>query len=244
MAKSRGRFVRRPARVATTGLRARIASLEGQVVNISATGALIRAPRALSVGTEVPFTLDVDPNPISLTARIVRCQPAAIEISGAVMMREEFALGVMFSRTPAEAAQTIAQLCGGSLELEEISYRVLVIGDDTASNELATRALVAEGYLARTVTDARSVVSIAKTTGADAVVVNLRFEREPSTWWVLEELSANPATSRIPKVACVELRTLKEHQRRYLAEKRVQIVAVPFSADQLVEAVDRAVNET
>lgn len=241
---SRGRgspFGTRPARVLVTGVTARLSTVTGYVVNISLTGALVRVPRALAVGSEHPLVLESPERSVTLTARVVRAQVAPIEVAGAVLQREDYALGVVFSRTPNDALEAITDLCGGSLQMEEIPRRVLIVGDDQSSSELFRETLTAAGYLARVVADPRSVASIAKTTRADAVVVNLQFNKEGSLWWVVEALSADRATANLRLIACVDEAALQADRRRYLTERRVHIVGVPCDADEFLASVDRAI---
>lgn len=243
--KNRGRgsrFITRPARVNVTGVGARVGNVAGHVVNISLTGALVRIPIGLVIGSEHPLTLEITEQPVGLTARIVRVQSVPIELSGAVLQREEYALGVVFSRTPAEAVEAITQLCGG-LQLEDVPYRVLVIGDDEASNERVREALTYGGYVARVVSDPRSVASIAKATRADAVVLTLKFDREPSLWWVVEALSSDAATAGLRIVACVDSASLQPDRQRYLRERRVHVAEIPTIPESLLAELDRAMSE-
>lgn len=236
--------ITRSVRVPTPGLRARVNSVTGDLINVSATGALIRASRTLSVGSEWPVTLDLEARRIDLSGRVVRCQAMAVELpGGAVLTGRLHALGVLFTSVSSAAMQAIVQLCGGTLSVEELPYRILVVSDDAVSNAGMSQTLIDFGYQVRPVTDARQVLDAAKESRADAVLIDLAWRGEPSMWWVFEVLKTDPATARIPLVALTEADALKPDRARYLAERRVRVLTQPTARDTLQSVLQDALRE-
>lgn len=232
--------LRRSARVPTPGARARIDYVSGDLINVSATGALIRAGRTLDVGTEWAVTLDLELRRISLSGRVVRCDPVTVELpGGAVLKRAAFSLGVVFTTVSSDAMQSIIQLCGGTLTVEELPHRVLVVDDDPVLAGSITQLLTERGYQVRSVSDARQVLVAAKASRADAVLIHLSKVRESSMWWALETLQSDPATASIPVVVLTGPQLVEGDHARYLGERNVRIVTTP-SADALNSAVEEA----
>lgn len=236
--------ITRWVRVPTPGLRARINHVLGDLINVSATGALIRSSRMLAVGSEWPVTLDLDARRIDLSGRVVRYESTALQLpGGAVLARPLYALGVVFTSVSSAAMQAIVQLCGGRLTVEELPYRILVVGDDAALNAGICQTLTDLGYQVRVVTDARQVVDAAKDSRADAAVIHVALHREPSTWWVVEVLKTDPATALMPLLALAEPASVKPDRARYLAERHVRVLAESPAPEALQLALQDALRE-
>lgn len=215
----------RAVRVPTPGVRARVNSTRGDVLNLSATGALLRVFGELHVGSEGPVTLDLDSRRIELAGRIVRCERQTIELPGGAMLKQpEYTVGVMFIRPSADAMQGIAQLCGGAVATEELPFRILLVGDDTAMNGAIGRTLSGAGYQLRVIADAREALAAAKAFCPDATVVELRPRRDPPAWWLFDVLASNADTSGILLVAIAEPSSLQPDCRRYLDDRHVLLV--------------------
>jgi hypothetical protein len=103
--------------VATSEIETRLGSEIGRLVNVSATGALLRMNAPLPVGRSCPLFINMPASPISLTARVVRTEritPADDARAGVQQL-----VGVMFTEFSASARQGIAKLCGASFNLHE-----------------------------------------------------------------------------------------------------------------------------
>lgn len=221
-------------------MRARINDVTGDLVNVSATGALIRARRALGVCTEWPLVLDSEVRRIALSGRVVRCESAAVELpGGAILKRTVFALGVVFTAVSSAAMHNIVQLCGGTLKVEALPHRILLVDEDPSSSGALTQTLTDLRYEVRSVADARQVIDAAKDCRADAVVIHLASRWVPSMWWALEVLRSDPATARLPIVAVTTADALDVHRPQYLAERKVHIVT-GSTAEALEAALQRA----
>jgi DNA-binding response OmpR family regulator len=134
--------------------------------------------------------------------------------------------------------QSIVELCGGSLAVEALPYRLLAVDDDETRNEQICRTLIDAGYVVRLITDPRQAVEAAKESRADAVILNLGLEREPSTWWVLESLAADAETTATPVLALVEPASLRPDRQRYLAARRVRALTAPVTFEDLLSALE------
>jgi hypothetical protein len=95
----------------------RIAAATGRLVNISATGALVRATEPLAANLEYPIYLDVPPARVQLTGRVTRSRSAPDSTNGGA--REDYLLGVRFTVLPPTARMAVARLCGEALTRRE-----------------------------------------------------------------------------------------------------------------------------
>lgn len=236
--------IRRSVRVATPGLRARLEEVEGDLIDVSATGALVRTDREISVGSW-PVVLDLEGSPISVVGEVVRCQPTNIERPGAATLHmRAFAIGVKFIKPSADAMLGIARLCGGSVAVEPVPYEIVVVGDEAALNVSIEETLQAAGYRTHSVTDPRTIVTAARDVRADAVVINVSVEQQGSIWWALELLVKDPVTGTIPVVVLSDERALGNDRHQYLSARRVRLLPLPFTPNALLHVLERALIES
>lgn len=228
----------RSVRVPTPGVRARVSSAPGDLLNVSATGALVRVDRELPVGTDGPVLVDVYGRRIDLFGRVVRCVRLAIELpGGAVLKQPTYAIGVMFTYASASAIEGIAQLCGGAIAIEELPSRVLLVSDDAAVNRAISNAMSSHGYHVRLVTDAREALAAAKESRADVILVNLTSNRERSMWWVLDVLAADSVVQTIPVIALTGSSAVNADQHRVISERGVALLSPSFTSQDLLRLV-------
>jgi len=94
----------------------RIAAATGHLVNISATGALVRATEPLTRNFEYPIYLDLPADRVQLTGRVVRSSPAANDDQ---LLRQDYLVGVRFTVLPPTARAAVARLCGDAFTRRE-----------------------------------------------------------------------------------------------------------------------------
>jgi len=105
------------ARVDTSNIEARLGSEIGHIVNVSATGALLRMHTDFRVGRSCPLFLNMPGSPVSLIVRIVRTERIAPDDDVAAAAQQ--LVGVMFTEFSSTARQAIAKLCGASFHRHE-----------------------------------------------------------------------------------------------------------------------------
>jgi PilZ domain-containing protein len=102
----------RSSRVPTPEIEVRLGSVFGRLVNVSASGALIRTNTPFLLGRSCPLFVNLD-SPVALTVRIVRAERALQEgLDGEAVTK--YFVGVMFSEFSATAKQAVAKLCGAA----------------------------------------------------------------------------------------------------------------------------------
>ena len=98
----------RPRRTTISGARAQFANIDAEVVNLSSTGALVRAAQKQAPGSLGPLTLDVDGAPLELAARVVRCEPVAGPLGTST---GKFALALTFISPSPDATARLEDMC-------------------------------------------------------------------------------------------------------------------------------------
>ncbi|MDO8794730.1 MAG: PilZ domain-containing protein [Vicinamibacterales bacterium] len=104
----------RPVRVSTSSVAVRLGTELGHVMDISATGALVRMGAPLVVGRECALFLHMPDEPVPLTVRIIRAAIRPVEIPGATSRLRQYFVGVRFTELSPKAKRTVAQLCRGA----------------------------------------------------------------------------------------------------------------------------------
>ena len=113
----------RDRRTAIAGARANLAGMAADVVNISATGALVRIAHPHPLGTRCPMVLEVGDAPIHLTARVVRCEPASGPLSTSM---GQFALAATFVNLSSDAEVRLGQVCKADRGVEDEAPRLYI----------------------------------------------------------------------------------------------------------------------
>lgn len=107
----------RSVRVPVEGVPLRIAAATGHLVNISASGALIRATEPLMRNFEYPIYLDLPADRVQVTGRVVRSSPAAGDDQ--LPAKEDYLVAVRFTVLPPTARVAVARLCGPAFTQRE-----------------------------------------------------------------------------------------------------------------------------
>ncbi len=201
---------------------------------------MLRSRLEVAVGREATLVFDL-PNPVMTKVRVVRCEPVEVPLPAAAVWRQhDFALGVHFLKHHDDLAAAIRSLAKQA-GIEHSQARVLVLGKDDEVSQLVENALSAAEYTPRVLTHPRYAVSIAKRIGAKAIVINLEIDPQLSARTVLDSLRADPVTAAMPIILCA--RQPSAHYQRYIDNNRLRLLIVPFTPEDLVTAVDRAIDE-
>ena len=104
--------VERAARVSTLDVETRLGSEFGRLINVSATGALVRTRAPFQTGRQCKMSLHLlDASPTVLV-RVVRSEDVPISLPGATSQLREFHIGVTFTEFAPNAREAVEGLCG------------------------------------------------------------------------------------------------------------------------------------
>jgi CheY-like chemotaxis protein len=202
---------------------------------------MLRSRVEVSVGSEAKLLLELAA-PVTAKVKVVRCEPMDVELPGAVWRKQDFALGVHFLEHHAELARVIAAL-GKQTELEHSQARILVLGNDDAVSRLVDKTLADAEYKPQVLTHPRYAVTTAKRIGAKAVIVTLEIDAQFSARSVVDTLRGDPATASMPIILCARQAWLQPTHKSYINDKRLRLLLVPFTPEELVAMVDRVIQE-
>ena len=102
----------RSARVATAPLQVHIAGSPGRLVNVSASGALVRVQQRPSLEGDQPMQIDVDPEPVEMRVRVVRSHGVSVALPESAWQGQEYAVAVAFAELTPTAKRALKMLCG------------------------------------------------------------------------------------------------------------------------------------
>jgi CheY-like chemotaxis protein len=225
------------------GVRGRIGDIECSLGDVSATGAMVRTRFELPVGGELGLALELEPKPVSTQVRVARCEPVDVKLPGAVWRQQGYALGIVFLDPSVDFRRAVRGLMKEVSGIEHSAPRVLVLGDDDAIGKLIDQTLAEADYVPRLLTDPRYAISTAKRVGARAILVNLRLDPEFSARSILDALLADPVTADLPVIVCARQAWIQPAHQAYLSGKRLRLLLVPFTPEELVMTLDRAISE-
>jgi len=221
------------------GIRATLGDLACTVANLSSTGAMLRIRTEVPAGREAALVIDL-PTPVKTKVRVVRCEPVDVAMPGAAVWRQQdFAIGVHFLDVDAELAAAIRSLV--KTGIEHAQARVLILGHEDAVIRLLDTTLSDAEYAPRVLTHPRYAVSTAKRIGAKAVIVHVNIDPQFCVRAVLDTFRADAATAAMPIVVCAPQSLLRDNN--IASDRRVRVLLVPFTPEELVATVDRAIDE-
>jgi CheY-like chemotaxis protein len=118
--------------------------------------------------------------------------------------------------------------------------RIAVINDDTVFLDLMRELLETEGgYEAIICREWQDAHGFVKEHMPDLLILDIRIGGEERGWSILNLLTLDPATRRIPVIVCsAAIQSLHEHQD-LLTRFGICALPKPFDLDALLEAVER-----
>ena len=76
------------------------------------------------------------------------------------------------------------------------------------------------------------------------MIVNFEIDPEFSSRSVFDTLRADPVTAGLPIIICARNAWLQPTHRHYIENKRLRLLLVPFTPEELILTLDRALDET
>jgi CheY-like chemotaxis protein len=118
--------------------------------------------------------------------------------------------------------------------------RIAIVNDDTDFLSLMAELLRERGWEAIICREAEGAFHRVKETQPDLVVLDVRMSRPESGWMILELLTLDPETGRIPVIVCSAALDDLRSKEAWLNEHGIAILPKPFDIDDLYQAVDSA----
>jgi CheY-like chemotaxis protein len=121
----------RAPRVKASGVRARFAHEEAEIVTLSVTGALMYTPEERKVDSHWPVELELPLANVRVTGRVVRCEP--LESSSGASGQARYAVAVNFVRPPGPVIRALEHACQAFGEPEAKPFTVGSGGQSTTA---------------------------------------------------------------------------------------------------------------
>ena len=120
---------------------------------------------------------------------------------------------------------------------------ILVIEDELRSQRLLRLNLEPLGYTVVSVGEAKAVANAFDAHNPDLIILDLIFGEEKVGWQMLQKLRMRRSTEQIPVIVCTAAVQSVKETEDYLLARGVTVVAKPFSIDDLLNAVSRALEK-
>ena len=121
--------------------------------------------------------------------------------------------------------------------------RIVVINDDTDFLSLMSELLTEVGeYDVEVCREGNHAYQFVKEKQPDLAILDIRMEGQEAGWAILECLTLDPKTHKIPLIVCsAAIRELQAHQE-LLDHYGIDVLTKPFDLDLLLEKVTTALS--
>jgi DNA-binding NtrC family response regulator len=121
--------------------------------------------------------------------------------------------------------------------------RIAVVNDDTVFLEMMAAVLQEQQYDVRIYREAHHAFEQLRADLPEVIILDIRMETPESGWNLLELLTLDRLTHRVPIVVCsAAIQDLRSHQE-WLNDHGIQILPKPFDIDELYACVQRALGQ-
>jgi len=121
---------------------------------------------------------------------------------------------------------------------------IAVVDDDTDFLTLLTDLLEGEGYRARSLMVAGAAYQDLLALRPDLIILDVRMETPEAGWQLLELLKLTPATAATPVIMCSADAPFLRAKEAHLLERGCAVLEKPFDLDDLLRAVDDALERS
>jgi DNA-binding response OmpR family regulator len=120
---------------------------------------------------------------------------------------------------------------------------IAVVNDDTMFLDMMGAVLAEHGWDTDVYRESESAYLALKQNPPDLIILDIRMETPESGWTLLELLTLDPETRRIPVIVCsAAIVDLREHEP-WLAENGIAVLPKPFDIRHLYRAVEAALGQ-
>jgi two-component system, OmpR family, response regulator VicR len=121
--------------------------------------------------------------------------------------------------------------------------RIAVVNDDTVFLEMMAAVLQEQRYEVRIYREAHHAFEQLRADLPEVIILDIRMETPESGWNLLELLTLDRATNRVPMVVCsAAIHDLRSHQE-WLNDHGIQVLPKPFDIEELYACVERALGK-
>ncbi len=121
--------------------------------------------------------------------------------------------------------------------------RIAVVNDDTIFLDMMAAVLEDHDWDTQICREGRNAFGELRANPPDLIILDIRMETPETGWTLLELLSLDPITSRLPIIVCsAALLDLRSHED-WLNKHGIEVLPKPFDIDELYERVEKALKK-
>jgi DNA-binding response OmpR family regulator len=121
--------------------------------------------------------------------------------------------------------------------------RIVVVNDDTVFLEMMAAVLQEQQYDVHICREADQAFERLRSDPPDLIILDIRMETPESGWNLLELLTLDRLTHRVPIVVCsAAIQDLRAHEQ-WLNDHGIQVLPKPFDIDELYACVEKSLVE-
>jgi two-component system response regulator AtoC len=121
--------------------------------------------------------------------------------------------------------------------------RIAVVNDDTVFLDMMAAVLQEQEYDVRIYREADHAFEQLRADPPGLIILDIRMETPESGWNLLELLTLDRVTYRVPIVVCsAAIQDLRSHQE-WLSDHGIQVLPKPFDIDELYACVERSIGQ-
>ena len=125
-----------------------------------------------------------------------------------------------------------------------MSTRIMVVNDTQEILQLFREILSDEGYEAILYSYAIQDLDEITRAKPDLIILDYMFDEEQIGWQLLQKLKMNRATASIPVIICTAAVQKVREMEGYLQSKGIGLVLKPFDIDDLLRAIEQALQSS
>ncbi len=116
---------------------------------------------------------------------------------------------------------------------------IAVVNNDTVFLDMMAAVLKEKGWETTTYRESDKAFTALKGDPPDLIILDIRMETPESGWTILELLTLDPVTARIPVIVCsAALLDLRSHES-WLNDHGINVLPKPFDLDELYDRVEK-----
>lgn len=118
--------------------------------------------------------------------------------------------------------------------------RIFVINDDADFLQAIEILLKEFGYDPVIIHEGKHAYRRIKKERPDLVILDIRLDSPVTGWKILDLITLDPQTNRIPVIICTAVAKFPEGKEPWLAEHGIAVLPKPFDINDLIAMVEKA----
>lgn len=118
--------------------------------------------------------------------------------------------------------------------------RIFVVNDDADFLQAIELLLKEFDYVPTIIHEGKLAFRRIKKEKPDLVILDIRLDSPITGWKILDLLTLDPETNRIPVIICTAVAKFPEGKEAWLAEHGISVLPKPFDINDLIAIVEKS----